>query len=183
MRYSYCQGPLRLLDYLFLKGVRSLLPLSQSETDRLFARVADTVYATFYGTFAISLVQGLLGGLMFWWLGLPAPLLWGVVMFLLSLVPVLGAPVALYLAANGGWGKALALTAWGLVVIGSVDNLLYPVLVGDRVRMHSLLVFLSVLGGLLLFGAVGLLLGPLVVVITTLLIEVWRTRLPEGRGV
>ncbi len=172
----------------FLKGVRSLLPLSQSETDKLFARVSDTVYATFYGTFAVSLVQGLLGGLMFWWLGLPAPLLWGVVMFLLSLVPVLGAPVvwgpaALFLAATGAWGKALILAAWGVAVIGSIDNLLYPVLVGDRVRMHSLLVFFSVIGGILLFGAAGLVLGPVAVVITTLLIEVWRRRLPEDQSV
>ena len=173
---------------LFLKGVRSLLPLSQSETDRLFARVADTIYATFYGTFAVSLVQGLLGGLMFWWLGLPSPLMWGVVMFLLSLVPVLGAPVvwgpaALFLAATGNWGKALILTVWGLVVIGSIDNLLFPVLVGDRVRMHALLVFFSVIGGLLLFGAAGLVLGPVAVVITTLLVEVWRMRLSEDRNV
>ena len=75
------------------KAVKSLLPLSQAEADRIFARVADTVYATVYGTFGVSLVQGGLGGLMFWWLGLPAPLLWGAAMFLLSLVPVLGAPV------------------------------------------------------------------------------------------
>src|SRR5215211_2458256 len=168
---------------LFLKGVRSLLPLSQSETDRLFARVADTIYATFYGTFAVSLVQGLLGGLMFWWLGLPSPLMWGVVMFLLSLVPVLGAPVvwgpaALFLAASGSWGKALILAAWGLVIIGSVDNVLYPALVGDRVRLHTLLVFFSVLGGIMLFGAAGLVLGPVAVVVTALLIEVWRRRLP-----
>jgi len=177
------------LFYLFrdrrtlMKGVRSMLPLSQSETDRLFARVSDTIYATFYGTFAVSFVQGLLGGLMFWWLGLPSPLLWGVVMFLLSLVPVLGAPVvwgpaALFLAASGSWGKALILTVWGLAVIGSVDNLLYPALVGDRVRLHTLLIFFSVLGGIMLFGAAGLVLGPVAVVVTTLLIEVWRRRLP-----
>ena len=181
------------LFYLFrdrrvlLGGVRSQLPLSQSETDKLFARVADTVHATFYGTFAVSFIQGVLGGLMFWWLGLPAPLLWGVAMFLLSLVPVLGAPVvwvpaALFLAASGSWGKALILAGWGLVVIGSIDNLLYPVLVGDRVRMHTLLVFFSVIGGILLFGAAGLVLGPVAVVITTLLLEVWRRRLPEGQS-
>src|SRR5215210_6114580 len=182
-----------ILVYLFrlrrvmLRAVRSLVPLSQSETDRLFSRVSDTIYATFYGTFAVSLVQGLLGGLMFWWLGLPSPLMWGVVMFLLSLVPVLGAPVvwgpaALFLAATGNWGKALILTVWGLVVTGSIDNLLFPVLVGDRVRMHALLVFFSVIGGLLLFGAAGRVIGPGGVVITTLLVEVWRMRLSEDRN-
>jgi predicted PurR-regulated permease PerM len=170
---------------VLLKAVRSLLPLSQSEADRLFARVGDTVYATLYGTFSVSFVQGVLGGLMFWWLGLPAPLLWGVVMFLLSLVPVLGAPVvwipaAAFLALSGSWGRALILAGWGIVVIGSIDNFLYPVLVGDRLRMHTLLVFFSVVGGLLLFGAAGLVLGPVAVVATTL-VEVWRLRTSEGR--
>ena len=151
----------------------------------MFARVADTVYATLYGTLGVSLAQGVLGGLMFWLLGLPAPLLWGVVMFLLSLVPVLGAPVvwvpaALFLALTGSWWKALVLAAWGTVVIGSIDNLLYPVLVGERVRMHTLLVFFSVVGGLMLFGAAGLVLGPVAVVVTTALIEVWRSRTSGG---
>ena len=182
------------LFYLFrdrrvmLKGVRSLVPLSQSETDKLFARVSDTIYATFYGTFAVSLMQGFLGGLMFWWLGLPAPLLWGIVMFLLSLIPVLGAPVvwipaAIFLAVMGNWGKALILTGWGLVVIGTIDNLLYPMLVGDRMRMHTLLVFFSVIGGLVLFGASGLVLGPVAIVITKALVEVWRQRTAAGRAV
>jgi predicted PurR-regulated permease PerM len=165
-----------------LTAVRSLLPLSQSETDKLFGRVADTIYATVYSTFAVSLVQGVLGGLIFWWLGLPAPLLWGAAMFLLSLIPVLGAPVVwvpatIFLAVTGSGGKALVLAGWGLVVIGSIDNLLYPVLVGDRVRMHTLLVFFSVIGGLMLFGTAGLVLGPVAVVVTNLLIEVWRKRL------
>lgn len=170
-----------------LKALRSLLPLTQSESDRLFARVGDTIYATVYGTFAVSLVQGTLGGLMFWWLGLPSPLLWGVVMFLLSLVPVLGAPVvwipaAVFLALTGGWWKALILMGWGVVVIGSIDNLLYPVLVGDRVRMHTLLVFFSVVGGVILFGPAGLVLGPVAVVIMTTLLEVWRARTDGGRA-
>jgi predicted PurR-regulated permease PerM len=171
----------------FLKVLRSLLPLSQPETDRLFARVGDAVYATIYGTFAVSFAQGVLGGLMFWWLGLPAPLLWGVMMFLLSLVPVLGAPVvwipaAAFLALTGSWGKALILAGWGTVIIGSIDNLLYPVLVGDRLRMHTLLVFFSVVGGLMLFGAAGLVLGPVAVVVTMTLVEVWRLRTSDDHA-
>ena len=164
-----------------LKGIESFVPLSRPETDRLFSRVRDTIYATFYGTFIVSIVQGILGGLMFWWLGLPGPLLWGIVMTLLSLVPVLGAPLvwipaAIFLALMGSWGKALILTGWGLFVIGSIDNLLYPILVGDKVRMHTLLIFFSVLGGLALFGASGLVLGPVAVVIMSELAEVWRER-------
>jgi predicted PurR-regulated permease PerM len=181
------------LFYLFrdrrsiMRKIRSYVPLSQPETDRLFSRVGDTIYATFYGTFIVSIAQGILGGLMFWWLGLPVPLMWGIVMTLLSLIPVLGAPVVwipavIFLALMGSWGKALILTGWGLLVIGTIDNLLYPILVGDKVRMHTLLIFFSVLGGLVLFGASGLVLGPVAVVIAGELAEVWRQRTAQGQA-
>ena len=90
--------------------IRSLVPLSSRETDEVFARVTNTIYATIYGTLVVSAVQGALGGLMFWWLGLPAPVLWGVVMGLLAIIPVLGAfviwvPAAIWLAATGDWTK------------------------------------------------------------------------------
>ena len=152
-----------------------------AETDRLCGRVGDTIYATIYGTLAVSAVQGLLGGLMFWWLGLPAPLFWGVVMALLAVVPVLGAfvvwiPAALFLAMEGSWGKAIILAVWGGVVVGSIDNLLRPVLVGKRLQLHTVFVFISVVGGLLVFGASGLILGPVVLTITTVLLENWRGR-------
>ena len=164
-----------------LKAVASLMPLSQPETDSLFSRVADTINATIYGIFAVALVQGTLGGLMFWWLGLPGPVLWGIVMALLALIPVLGAPVvwvpaALILALTGSWGKAIILTAWGLIVIGIIDNLLYPILVGDKLRMHTLLVFFSVVGGLILLGSSGLILGPAAVAVLHALMDVWRRR-------
>ena len=164
-----------------LQLLRSLSPLSVAETDRLCGRVGDTIYATIYGTLAVSAVQGLLGGLMFWWLGLPAPLLWGVVMALLAVVPVLGAfviwiPAALFLALEGSWGKALILTLWGMIIVGTIDNLLRPILVGKRLKLHTLLAFVSVVGGLILFGPAGLILGPVVLTITTELLEIWRNR-------
>lgn len=140
-----------------LRALRSLLPLSDEEVDRLFGRVEDTIYATIYGTLAVSALQGLLGGLMFWWLGLSVPLLWGLVMALLALLPVLGAsivwiPEALFLALEGSWGKALILTLWGLTVVGTIDNLLRPILVGNRLKLHTVLAFISVVGGLILLG-------------------------------
>jgi predicted PurR-regulated permease PerM len=97
-----------------LQTLKSLAPLTGVEIDRIFSRVSDTIHATIYGTLTVSAVQGLLGGLMFWWLGLPAPLLWGVVMALLAPVPVLGAfvvwiPAALFMALEGSWGKAIEL--------------------------------------------------------------------------
>ena len=172
-----------------LQLLQSLSPLSGTEMDRLCRRVGDTIYATIYGTLAVSAVQGLLGGLMFWWLGLPAPLLWGLVMALLAVVPVLGAfviwiPAALFLALEGSWGKALILIVWGGLVVGSIDNLLRPILVGKRLKLHTVLAFISVVGGLILFGPAGLILGPVVLSITMELLEIWRSRTTteaEGR--
>jgi len=164
-----------------LDSVRSLSPLSDAEMERLFGRIGDTIHATMYGTLAVSAMQGLLGGLMFWWLGLAAPLLWGLVMALLAIVPLLGAfivwvPAAIFLALEGSWGKALVLTAWGVLVVGTIDNLMRPILVGNRLKLHTVLAFMSVVGGLILFGPAGLILGPVTLSATLVLLEVWRNR-------
>jgi hypothetical protein len=95
-----------------------------------------------FGTVAVAIVQGSLGGLMFWWLGLPAPIFWGTVMAVLAILPLFGAalvwvPAAAYLAFQGDWDKALMLAAWGTLVVGLIDNLLYPLLVRGRLRMHT----------------------------------------------
>jgi predicted PurR-regulated permease PerM len=176
------------LLYYFLRDrhsagrvLRNWLPLTSEETERLFFRAVDTVHATIYGTLAVAAVQGTLGGLMFWFLGLQAPLLWGLVMGLLSVVPVLGAfvvwiPAALLLLLDGSWGKALILAAWGAVVVGGIDNVLRPIFVGNRLSLHTVPAFISMIGGLLLFGAYGFILGPLTVTLTVLLLEVWRGR-------
>jgi predicted PurR-regulated permease PerM len=170
-----------------LQSLRSLSPLSHAEMSRLLDRVGDTICATIYGTLFVSAVQGLLGGLMFWWLGLPAPLLWGVVMAALSVVPVLGAfvvwvPAAAFLALDGHWVKALILALWGLAVVSTADNLLRPVLVGNRLKVHTVLAFMSIVGGLFLFGAAGLILGPVVLTATTVLLEIWRNRTAAADG-
>lgn len=169
-----------------LAALRRMMPLNDDETDWLFARVAATVYASVYGHVIVALVQGALGGLMFWWLGLPAPLLWGVAMAIAAMVPVLGpfaiwGPAAVFLLADGNWVKALILTVWGILVVGLIDNILYPALVGDKLRLHTAPVFLSILGGLALFGASGLILGPVVLSVTLALLGVWRDRTRAGR--
>jgi predicted PurR-regulated permease PerM len=167
--------------------VQSLLPVSDHEADQVLNRVRDTVFATIYGTLAVATVQGSLGGLMFWWLGLPAPALWGVVMGLLSIIPVLGAfviwiPAALFLAMQENWGKAIVLTVWGTVVIGLIDNLLYPILVGKRLSLHTVPVFIAIVGGLIAFGASGIVIGPLILSLTDAAINVWRCRTARGRS-
>jgi predicted PurR-regulated permease PerM len=171
-----------LRDRIAILGtLRSLSPLSAADMNRIFDGISDTVHATVYGTFAVSLVQGILGGLMFWWLDLPAPLLWGVVMALLAVVPVLGAfvvwiPAAIFLFLDGSEGKALLLTLWGAIVVGGIDNLLYPMLVGSRLKMHTILAFVSIVGGLIVFGPSGLILGPVMFTVTRILLEIWSSQ-------
>lgn len=154
------------------------LPMASAEAELLLLRVAETVHATVYGTLAVAAVQGCLGGLMFWALGLPTPLLWGLVMGLLSIVPVLGAfiiwiPAAFLLVLEGSWARALILAAWGGIVVGGIDNVLRPMFVGTRLRLHTIPAFISIIGGLMLFGAPGFILGPLAATMTMLLVEVW----------
>lgn len=182
-----------VLFYLFrdepqaIESVRGYLPLTEDETNEILTRVDDTIHATIYGTLVVAAVQGTMGGLMFWFLGLPAPLLWGFVMTLLAVVPNLGTfvvwiPVAIVLAVQGSWGKALILTAWGAIAIGLIDNLLYPLLVGRRLREHTLVAFFAIVGGLMLFGASGLVLGPVIVSTSTALIDVWWRRTTAGQA-
>ncbi len=165
--------------HAILRAIRSLSPLAGADMHHLFHRVGDTIFATIYGTLAMSSVQGLLGGLMFWWLGLSSPLLWGVVMAVLAVIPVLGAfvvwiPAALFLLVDGHWGKALILAAWGLLVVGMIDNLLRPFLMGSRIKTHTALVFMSIVGGLIVFGPEGLILGPVVIETTSVLLAAWN---------
>lgn len=165
-----------------LDSLRSLTPLSETDMTRLFVDVSDTVHATLYGTLVVAIVQGTLGGLMFWWLGLEAPLLWGTIMGLLAVIPVLGAfviwiPAAIFLVLEGSGEKALLLTLWGAIVVGGIDNLLYPLLVGRRLKIHTVLAFISLVGGLIVFGAAGLILGPVIFTVTRLLLEIWRRNL------
>ena len=159
--------------------ITAWLPLSKTENEQLLRRVAETVHATVYGTLAVAAVQGTLGGLMFWALGLPTPLLWGLVMGLLSIVPVLGAfivwiPAAILLLLDGSWIRAVILAGWGGIVVGSIDNILRPMFVGNRLRLHTIPAFISIIGGLLLFGAPGFILGPLAATMTMLMVEFWR---------
>jgi predicted PurR-regulated permease PerM len=164
---------------LALAVVGRLSPLSRSDMARLVGRTAETIRATLLGTIAVSMVQGTLGGLMFWALGLPMPLLWGIVMGLAAIVPTLGTfiiwiPGVIFLMLSGNEGRAIILAIWGMVVVGGIDNLLYPVLVGTRLKMHTIPTFISLVGGLFVFGPAGLILGPVVFTVTMFLVEYWR---------
>ena len=135
------------------------------------------------GVLAIAVLQGALGGAMFAILGLPSPILWGVVMALFAMIPMIGAgavwlPAALLLLVSGQPGKAIALCAVGALLIGTVDNFLRPIVVGGRTGLHELVVFFAVLGGLKFFGVVGLLVGPALFAVGWSLLELFR----DGRA-
>lgn len=165
--------------------VRQLLPLSIDESEQIFERVRRSVHATMYGSVLMAVLQGALGGLAFFAVGLPAPLVWGVVMGFLSLIPSLGAwmvwwPAVFYLVGTGAMARGIALALWGFWVVGSIDNLLYPAIVGAELALHPLLVLLFIVGGIFTFGAAGLVLGPLLLSILDALLEIWRRRTQFG---
>ena len=160
---------------------RETLPLSGSEFSKISNRFTNTIFATVVGTAAVSALQGALGGGMFWWLGLPAPVFWGVLMGLVAVVPFLGAfviwvPAALFLALSGHFASAAILAFWGTIVVGLVDNVVYPILVGRKLMMHTVPSFIAIVGGVILLGAPGVVLGPLIVSISLSLIEIWKAR-------
>ncbi len=143
------------------------LPLGDEREHLLLAKFAEVTRATVKGNLVVAVVQGTLGGVIFYLLDIPAPVLWGVVMTFLSLLPAIGAalvwfPVALYLYATGQWWPATILIAYGALVIGLADNILRPLLVGRDTKLPDYVVLFSTIGGISLFGINGFVLGPLV---------------------
>jgi predicted PurR-regulated permease PerM len=151
------------------------IPVESAMRRDLFEKFATVIRATIKGSIVVAIVQGAIGGLVFWFIGIQAPLLWGVVMGFLSLVPAVGTgliwvPVAIYLFATGQMWQGAVLTGCGLFVIGMVDNVLRPILVGKDTRMPDYVVLISTLGGISVMGINGFIVGP---VIAALFIAAW----------
>ena len=188
LRFAFGAGVALFLLFFFLRdraqisaALRALLPLSDAEGRLMFRRVDDTIYAILYGTVAVCLVQGALGALIFWWLDLHSPLLWGSAMAVLSVVPVVGTaivwgPAAVFLLLQGSPEKAITLALWGFLVIGLIDNLLKPSIVKGRLSLHIVPVFVAILGGLAAFGAAGVIIGPVILSVALSLFEIRRAR-------
>ncbi len=152
------------------------IPLDERYKGRLVDQFCTVIRATVKGNVLVAVAQGALGGLAFWVLGVHGPLLWAVVMAFLSLLPAIGAaliwgPVALYLLATGSVWQGAALMAWGVLVIGLIDNVLRPILVGKDTRMPDYVVLITTIGGLAVFGLNGFVIGP---VIAAMFIAVWQ---------
>jgi predicted PurR-regulated permease PerM len=190
---------LYLLFFLFRDGdrlarhLRAAIPLRAEQQNALLSKFTAVIRATVKGNMLIALLQGVLGGVMFWFLGIGAPLLWTVLMAFLSLLPAVGAglvwgPAAIYLLATGAIWQGVLLIAYGIFVIGLVDNLLRPVLVGKDTKMPDYLVLISTIGGIEAFGLSGFVIGP---VIAALFITVWDifsesrrdATAPQGDGI
>ena len=157
------------------KRIKDAIPLPAEQKRALFTKFTVVIRAMFKGTLLVAALQGALGGLIFWFLGIHAPVLWGVVMGLFALLPAVGAaivwvPTAIYFLATGAIWEGVVLIAFGAFVIGLVDNLLRPFLVGKDTELPDYLVLISTLGGIAIFGLNGFVIGP---VIAAMFIAVW----------
>ena len=172
---------LYLLFFLLRDGqslatrIKHAFPLGSKYKQRLFNNFTTVIRATVKGNVLVAVAQGALGGLIFWFLGVEGPLLWAVVMAFLSLLPAVGAaivwaPVAVYFLVTGSIWQGVVLIAFGVIVIGLVDNILRPLLVGKDTKMPDYLVLLSTIGGMALFGLNGFVIGP---VIAALFLACW----------
>jgi predicted PurR-regulated permease PerM len=170
-------------DELF-RTIKDAVPLGAEHQRAVFSKFATVIRATVKGTIVIAILQGALGGLIFWFLGIRAALLWAVLMAFLSLLPAVGAalvwfPVAVYFLVTGAVWEGLVLIAYGVLVISLVDNLLRPILVGADTKMPDYVVLISTLGGLEAFGMNGIVLGP---VIAAMFMVVWDIFAAANRG-
>jgi len=168
-----------LLDMLIIA-----LPFGDERERALLTKFAEVSRATIKGTLLIGLIQGALGGLIFWVLGIQGAVFWGVVMVILSLLPVVGAsfvwlPAALFMLASGNYISAIVLVVFGVLVIGLIDNILRPLLVGRDTRMPDYLILLSTLGGITAFGPSGFVMGP---IIAALFLTIWVMFAREHSG-
>ncbi len=173
-----------------LREILRYIPLDPGQKDELLERFVSVTRATLKGSLLIGLIQGGVAGLAFWAAGVPGPAFWGTVMVVLSVIPVVGAgliwiPAVIYLVLMGHLAAGLGLLVWCAVVVGSIDNLLRPRLIGRDARMSDLMILISTLGGIVLFGAVGFIVGPIV---AALFVTVWhiygeafRGWLPHGK--
>jgi predicted PurR-regulated permease PerM len=159
-----------------LRGVLAYLPLTEADKQRMLDKFVSVTRATLKGTILIGVAQGALGGLAFWVAGFDGAIFWGTVMTVLSIIPGVGGaliwvPATIFLLSTGEVWQGLSLALFCGLVVGSVDNLLRPRLVGQDTKMHELLIFFSTIGGILLFGVMGFILGP---ILAALFVTAWE---------
>lgn len=177
--------------YFFLKSANNMMrfitnsfPLPRGKYKEIFTRFDDLSRGMINGQIVVGMIQGVLAWAGFIILGVPSPVLWGVLTAMISVIPLLGAalvwfPIAVYLVviglvAGAGWWKGVALLVYGSLVISTIDNVLKPKIVGERARIHPLVIFFGILGGIQLIGIPGILIGPLVLTLLDVVLEIFR---------
>jgi predicted PurR-regulated permease PerM len=174
---------------LLVNKVKRLMPLTPSQIKVTFRQLQDVILATMYGGVVVALVQGLIGGILFAIVGIPSAVFWGAIMAFLSVIPFVGAfiiyiPAGLILIIGGSYFKGLAVILIGSIVISQIDNVLRPFLISGRTSMHPLLLFFTILGGVYLFGLLGIVLGPLIAAVFVTLLKIFEFKLhPEAETI
>ena len=147
--------------------IRSCLPFTEVETNMIFARIVDTIHATVYGMIVTGTILGIIGGSIFAAVGLPAPILWGLVMAVFAILPVLGIgmiwiPAAVFLGLDGDWMRTIIVVV-AFTIVTILDTVVYSAFVGNRLKLHTALALVAAVGGLIVFGPAGFILGPIAV--------------------
>jgi len=182
------------LYYFFKDGevlvqkTKRLMPLTPNQINVTFRQLHDVIQATMYGGVVVALIQGLIGGILFAIVGIPSPIFWGAIMAFLSVIPFVGAfivyiPAGLILIIGGSYVKGIVVIAVGSVVISQIDNVLRPFLISGRTSMHPLLLFFTILGGIYMFGLLGVVLGPITAAVFVTLLKIFEFKLhPEAEA-
>ena len=162
----------------------TLIPMKETEKTKISTIFSNTIDAVIMGSLAIAVVQGLLVGLIFWILGISYPVIAGAVSFVLSFVPLIGpvvvwAPVGIYLLFTGSIVKGIILLLFGALVISTVDNVLRPLIIGGRVKLPTLFLLLSIIGGIQYFGFSGIVLGPVLLAVFISFVEIYKQTYKE----
>nr|WP_215729062.1 AI-2E family transporter [Aliivibrio fischeri] len=162
-----------------ISAFRHVLPLSRSQEDRLLDEIEQVSKSAVLGSFLTAIAQGIAGGFAMWLTGFPG-LFWGTMMGFASFIPVVGTaliwvPATIYLLLTNQWEWAIFLTAWGVLVVGSIDNIVRPLLMQGNSGMNTLLIFFSLLGGIQLYGLIGLIYGPIIFALTLVLFNMYET--------
>ncbi len=179
-----------LMFFLFMEGkgitekIKSHIPLRAKQKKELANKFSNVIYASIYGMIVTAFVQGAVAALGFWIFGVESPILWGLVTIIVAILPFVGAalvwlPSAVYKLAIGETFNGLGILFYGMLIISTIDNLIRPSIIGSRAKIHPALVLLGVLGGIELFGFLGIIIGPLILSISTMFMDLYL--LEKGR--
>ncbi len=168
-----------------INKIKRLMPLTQDQIDRSFEQLREVIQATMYGGIAIALLQGVLGGLLFFAVGIPSAIFWGAIMAFLAIIPFVGAfiiyvPAGMILILGGSYISGIVVIAIGTLVISQTDNVVRPYLISGRTQIHPLILFFAILGGIYIFGLLGIVIGPMIAAFFITLLRIFEFKLhPE----